>query len=227
MPRVFSIEIQPTEMIVLVRSPEAPNHLDEYRYRTASYRGGSRRLFSMPGVVGPRPAQPVMINPNLEESLFDLAEVLSPQALERAFNQAEVLRLFDLRALGDVIHRNPGRHAHRPLRTLLSTLTDEPRITRSELERLFLDLVRKAGLPPPTTNARVAGHEVDAYWPAQRLVVELDGFAYHRTRRAFERDRERTEALQLAGLTVQPFTHRRISADPDGVAETVRRLLRL
>lgn len=78
-PRVFSIEIQPTEMIVLAQSAGAPNHVDEYRYRTASHRtrGSRRQPFSIPWVVGPRPAQPVIINPggSLEGALFDPAAV--------------------------------------------------------------------------------------------------------------------------------------------------------
>ncbi len=79
-PRIFSIEIEPTEMIVLAQSAGAPNRVDEYRYRTASHRtGGGRRglPFSIPWVVGPWPAQPVVINPgvSLEGALFDPADV--------------------------------------------------------------------------------------------------------------------------------------------------------
>lgn len=69
-PRIFSIDIQPEEMRVIVRSTSDPNHLDEYRYVRAG-----RELFWLSGVSGPTPAQPVIINPNLEENLFDLAEV--------------------------------------------------------------------------------------------------------------------------------------------------------
>ena len=64
--------------------------------------------------------------------------------------------------------------------------------TRSVLEASFCDLVHRASLQCPQLNVLLRGerytHEVDAYWPEHRLVVELDGFAFHRTRRDHERD---------------------------------------
>ena len=51
-------------------------------------------------------------------------------------------------------------------------------------------------------NALVEGLEVDALWPEQRLIVELDGYAFHRTRASFESDRARDATLQLAGYRV-------------------------
>lgn len=70
-----------------------------------------------------------------------------------------------------------------------------------------------------------AGFEVDAFWPGARLVVELDGFSYHRSRAAFERDRERDAALTLAGFRVLRITFRRLEREPKAVAETLRSLL--
>jgi very-short-patch-repair endonuclease len=68
---------------------------------------------------------------------------------------------------------------------------DEPAFTRSEAEAKPLALIRKARLPTPEVNARIGGYEVDFLWREQGLVVEVDGFAYHSTRRAFERDRRK------------------------------------
>jgi uncharacterized protein DUF559/putative AbiEi antitoxin of type IV toxin-antitoxin system len=158
-------------------------------------------------------------------TLFDLAEVLPPPALEGAFDEANSRDLFDLKALEGVMRRNPGRRAHRPLRALIPRLSETPQITRSVLERCFLHLCREAGIPMPTMNAWIAGYEVDALWAGRRLVVELDGFAFHRTRSAFERDRVKAEALQLAGFTVLRFTYRRLLDDPGGVIRTLRRFL--
>jgi very-short-patch-repair endonuclease len=84
---------------------------------------------------------------------------------------------------------------------------------RSELEERFLVLCREAGLPPPAVNVRLAGHEVDMAWADRRLVVELDGFAYHRTHAAFERDRARDASLQLAGHRVLRVTARRLARE--------------
>jgi hypothetical protein len=158
-------------------------------------------------------------------TLFDLAEVLAPRQLERAFEQAERLRLLDLRAINNLARRSRGRHGLRALSALLAERREPAPATRSELERRFLDLCHTAGLPRPAVNIVVSGLEVDAVWPDQRLVVELDGHAFHHTRAAFERDRLRDATLQLAGYRVLRVTHRRLEREPATVAETVRALL--
>jgi very-short-patch-repair endonuclease len=68
--------------------------------------------------------------------------------------------------------------------------------------------------------------EVDAVWPRERLIVELDGFSFHGHRAAFERDRARDAALQAAGYRVIRLTHRRLEGEPAAVAADVARLLR-
>ncbi|HEX6618834.1 MAG TPA: DUF559 domain-containing protein [Solirubrobacteraceae bacterium] len=83
------------------------------------------------------------------------------------------------------------------------------------------------GLPRPLSNVDVAdadghSHEVDFFFPAQRLVVETDGWRDHGTRVAFERDRAKDAALVAAGYTVLRFTKRQIADDPDTVADRVR-----
>ena len=85
-----------------------------------------------------------------------------------------------------------------------------PEFTRSEGERRLRALCKAAQLPRRRMNARVAGWEVDAYWPAHRLVVEVDGYRYHRTRRRFESDRRKDAALQAAGYRVVRITARRL-----------------
>jgi hypothetical protein len=67
--------------------------------------------------------------------------------------------------------------------------------TRSELEVRFLEFIDQAGLPQPETNAIIAGFEVDCVWRDRRIIVELDGCAFHSTFEAFDRDRERDRIL--------------------------------
>jgi very-short-patch-repair endonuclease len=161
---------------------------------------------------------------SIPRTLLDLAEVVDRARLERAFEEAERLGLLDLRAVEQLCERSRGRHGLRPLLTLLPSLSPPPE-TRSELERQFVAFCREAGLPTPVMNAQVAGFEVDALWPRAGLVVELDGYAFHGTRAAFERDRARDAALQVAGYRVLRLTHRRLTTEPATVEQLIRPLL--
>ncbi len=103
----------------------------------------------------------------------------------------------------------------------------EPPVTRSQLERRFFELCLKSHLPKPAMNTTVVGLEVDALWRQQGLVVELDGYQFHRSRAAFERDRLRDTRLQLEGYRVLRVTARQMAREPDQVAGAVRRLIRI
>jgi very-short-patch-repair endonuclease len=157
-------------------------------------------------------------------TLFDLAETLDPSALEGAFEAAERAELLDMQAIDLTIARNPGRRAHRRLRSLVDSLS-APEPTRSDLERGFHRVCRLAGLPLPQVNVLVEGFEVDALWQGPRIVVEVDSWEFHRTRAAFEHDRARDAALLVAGYRVVRVTYRRLRDDPAGVAATIRNLL--
>lgn len=157
-------------------------------------------------------------------TLLDLAEVVSVDQLRRAFEQAERLQVLSLGALHAACDRSPGRRGLRALGTLLAEGHD-PVELRSELERRFVALCGEANLPPPALNAMAAGHEVDALWPRQRLIVELDGYRFHRGRAAFERDRARDVDLHLAGYRVLRITSRRLDRDGAAVASAVWSLL--
>jgi len=73
-------------------------------------------------------------------------------------------------------------------------------------------------------NAQVAGYEVDFLWPERRLVVETDGISAHLTTTAFEEDRRRDAALQIADYRVARFTWRQVVHDANHVSTTLRTL---
>jgi very-short-patch-repair endonuclease len=93
--------------------------------------------------------------------------------------------------------------------------TKEP--TRSHLERKFLTFLRAHDLPIPSVNQRIGPYTVDFLWPERRLVVELDGYAYHSDRASFEADRRRDRELQTRGYVVLRFTYREVMEDPEAV----------
>jgi very-short-patch-repair endonuclease len=74
-------------------------------------------------------------------------------------------------------------------------------------------------------NAAVGGFEVDAYWRGAGLVAEIDGFAFHSSRRSFESDRRRDAILAAAGLRVMRVTWRQISDEPEAVLVLLTRAL--
>ncbi|MGH2980745.1 MAG: endonuclease domain-containing protein [Solirubrobacterales bacterium] len=98
-------------------------------------------------------------------------------------------------------------------------------LTRSELEDRFLALCRRHRLPVPGVNARIGSYVVDFLWRDQRLIVETDGYRYHRGRQAFEDDRARDVELRLLGYEVVRFTYRQLVDDPARVARALRALL--
>ena len=151
-------------------------------------------------------------------TLIDLADVLTRRGLERAIDEAEYLRL-DLKGLRCI----PGRHGAGVLAGVLARHAAGSTRTRSELEERFLALCGSHFLTRPETNAHVSGYEVDFVWRRPRLIVELDGHAAHRTRRAFEADRARDSELTASGYRVMRFTHRRVEGEPAVVADELRR----
>jgi very-short-patch-repair endonuclease len=101
----------------------------------------------------------------------------------------------------------------------------EPDLTRSELERRFLRLCRRHRISAPEVNVRVGAFLVDFLWRDERLIVETDGYRFHRGRWAFESDRTRDLELRLLGYTVVRFTHRQVVGEPTRIVRTLRALL--
>ena len=161
---------------------------------------------------------------SVARTLLDLSAVVRPAELERAIEEAERLRIFDLTALNEVIEAGRGRHGRSTLMAAVQEAT-APEPTREELEARFRTLCRAHGIPLPAVNTWVEGFEVDACWQHERLIVELDGWEFHRTRAAFERDRRRDAVLQLAGYRVLRVSWRRLQDEPAEVANTVHTLL--
>lgn len=157
-------------------------------------------------------------------TLVDLAEVLAADELADAVNGAEAQRRFDLRELRAAQGRAPGRRGRNRLERALAAWTPPP-FTRSDAEILFLALCRRRGLPRPQVNTWLGEQEVDFYWPAHRLVVEIDGGETHMTRMAFEEDRRRDRRLAVKGIQVMRVTWRDLRWDEEGVAEELRAVL--
>lgn len=168
---------------------------------------------------------------SVPRTLFDLAAVSSVENVEFALREAEYRRLHDRLALSDLLARYPGRRGTRAIKTCLARRSEQAGRTRSPLEEVFVPLLRRHRLPLPRLNAwiELAGSwkQVDCLWDAERVVVELDGYAGHATRIAFREDRARDRRLRIAGYDVVRIAWGQLVEDePDAIAMDLRTLLR-
>jgi very-short-patch-repair endonuclease len=140
-----------------------------------------------------------------------------------------VLGFLDVRELQHLVDRHPRRPGTSAIRSVLVAAADWRGITRSELEARFRALIADAELPAPEFNCHLvlgALHvEADVVWHDARLIVELDGYAFHRTSAAFERDRERDRAAVAAGWRVIRITWRQLASNPRAVIRDLRQAL--
>jgi very-short-patch-repair endonuclease len=163
-------------------------------------------------------------------TLLDLAAVLDARQVERAIDEAEFLRVTDPTSLDALLKLHARRRGARALRQILAGKTIGATITRSELERRFLQFLDEAVLPRPRVNVRLhlatGWIEADFVWTEQHLIAELDGHASHATTAGFERDRARDRALQAAGWRVIRVTWRQLHGESAAVARDLERLLK-
>jgi very-short-patch-repair endonuclease len=185
--------------------------------------GGTRLEVSVPGISRRPPKLIILYQPrdlpprdrgtidsipvtSLARTLVDLAAVIGPDRLGRAWEEADRVGKLDVRAVEEVLARSNGRKGTGHIRALIAerrVATD----THAGLERDLADEIRKAKLPMPAWNVLVEGYLCDAVWFDSKLIVELDSFDFHdRTRKSFDGERERHTALQLKGWQVVRLT---------------------
>jgi very-short-patch-repair endonuclease len=157
-------------------------------------------------------------------TLVDLATRLGPDELEAAINAADKRDLVDPESLRSALEEIPRRPGVARLRRTLDRRTFT--LTDSQLERRFLPIARRAGLPLPRTRQRVNGFRVDFCWPELGLVVETDGLRYHRTPAQQARDRLRDQTHSAAGLTPLRFTRAQVRLEPGHVEATLAAVVR-
>jgi len=141
---------------------------------------------------------------SLARTILDVCSGLDVARSRRVVEQAEILRIFDRRALDDVIGRAPRTVSSRSLRAVLAELDPDPPRTKSTLEERVLDLCARCRIRRPEVNTHIEVHgewfEVDFLWRDERLILEADSREFHDSGAAFERDRRRDQRLALAGF---------------------------
>lgn len=160
-------------------------------------------------------------------TLLDVSSVMPSWELESTVERALAQRLLTVaelrRALAEPLR---GRKGIAQLRVVLETLHPEVHRTRSELERVGLRLIRRHGISPaPRVNATRNDHEVDLVWDDARLIVELDGWAWHNNARQQAEDLRRAAEARRAGWRVERFTWSQVTKQPGWVAGIIQAAL--
>lgn len=155
-------------------------------------------------------------------ALLDISPGVHERRLARLVNDALLSPHCTRHQLRAMVDRHPTHRGVRHLTPFLDR-TDGP--TRSEFEDRFTRFCADYGLPEPRVNVRVAGHLVDAHFPAHRLIVELDGWEFHKDRAAFESDRNRDADTLQAGQATVRITWDRLTGAPAAEAARLRAIL--
>jgi len=157
-------------------------------------------------------------------TMLDVAGSADIETAQRVLSELRVRGLARDPELEAAMERSPTRTGVAQLRSMLA---DEhgPALTRSEAERRLLDLIKLAELPVPSSNVRLHGFEVDALWAERKLVLEVDGYAYHGHHAAFERDRRRDQTLAAAGYRVIRVTWHQLQREPLAVVARLAQAL--
>lgn len=158
----------------------------------------------------------------IARALLDLCEVIPPDQVRRAFEKAERMGELDYRALNAVAERAHGRHALKVFLPLIAEDHATAARAKSDLEARFLDLIREHELPMPIVNGMVGGYEVDAHWPGTTLIVELDSWAFHRSKRSFHADRAKWLDLRSQGFDVLTITDPMLRREPGRIGGAIR-----
>jgi very-short-patch-repair endonuclease len=158
--------------------------------------------------------------------LIDFAATATADELEAALSEARAQRLVTDAQIEAALDRARNRRGVARMRAILRA-ESESGYTRSKAERLMKRLLRDARLPQPVCNQPVGRYSADFLWAEQRLVVEVDSFKFHGHRGAFERDRRKDQALQIAGYRVIRVTWRQLNQEPLAVIAAIAAALAL
>ena len=159
----------------------------------------------------------------LAKTIIDIAPLLPYDELVKVTAKAHREKRLTPQALQLALDEHRGGRGTKAVRQLLD---DGLMVTRSEFERRFLAFAAEQGWPRPLVNRHVIGHRADFHRPDRRLIVEADGFAFHRDRLAFEDDHDRDLDWAVAGWAVRRITWRQMTKTPTKITRAVGPLLR-
>ncbi len=201
----------------------APNRRGRSPDGVAAHRDGSLQSIDKATVHG-------VPCTSVTRTLLDFAAVAPEWEVRRVVGQAEVLRILDQPKLRALLRRSRGRRGVARLRLVLDSIHPQTKRTKSELERLFLELCDRAKVPEPEVNVWLSTpdgrrYQADFLWRDARRIVEADSRRFHDTDSGFVSDRKRQQQLELAGWRVSRCTWEEVERESGRLAATVKDLL--
>lgn len=193
---------------VTVATDRRPKNIRVHRSRWLEWRDCTRQL----GIPVTTPAR----------TLLDCAPALSDARLKRLASDALHSDYLSPGDLAELLARCDQRAGARRLERYALGLE---RPTRSEFEDRFVAFTERFGLPRPEINVHLEGREVDAFFRAEGVIVELDGYKFHASPAAFERDRDHDAEAVLNGLVTVRITWDRLTRKASTEAERLHAIL--
>lgn len=180
----------------------------------------------VPGIVTHRSRSPVEATvwrgipvTSPARTLVDLSSVLAAADIARACHDAGIQHGTAPGEVEAILGRRGGTTK------LRRVLRGDEHVSLSALERRFLALLRRAGLPLPVTNRPAGGRYVDCRWVEKRLTVELVGYRYHSSRHAWELDRRREREAYARGDQFRRYTYDDVFEESRPMLAELRRVL--
>ena len=156
-------------------------------------------------------------------TVLDVSPRQTDRALKRMVNNALNSQWLTEDQLADTL----GLHPTLPGATRIATLIGlDGTPTRSHWEDDFPAFCADHGLPAPVMGAPIAGYLVDALFPAEKVIVELDSWPFHKGKIAFETDRERDAETLAKGFVTVRVTGERLDERPQHEATRLHAILR-
>ena len=153
-------------------------------------------------------------------TVLDLIPILGGTVIDEALRRGTVT----LKQLWSALELTPRRKNNAMRRALLEDSRDAP---WSEAERLLHRYVRRGEYPwRYITNFPVRLSDgrrayLDLALPELRLYFEADGYRYHGSREAFERDRDRDTDLAAQGWQSHRFTAAFLEHEPEDACRRI------
>ena len=170
----------------------------------------------------------------VERSILDVANVTSPEYLERIAEAAIRQRKTDWMALANCLrkHSKQGRNGCLSLRRLLQFRLETKTVPLSDFSRLIEQLLVSHGIPAPVIEYRILDSDgahvlqTDLAWPTKKKAIELDGLRWHFGREDVERDRRKRNRAKAEGWSILEVLWSMYIDEPADLVRTVQRFLR-